>query len=129
MCKLYSGNSLKVGGLIGDSDRDATISSLRSVLGTGLVFGTLTDKLGNLISDATSKTQAALASLHAGFGTTDLLNILNQSIINFPTNSAEIPAISKTLLQQAALAFKQLPTGTVIEIGRASCRERVSECV
>jgi len=114
---VFDGNSLKVGGLIGDSDRDATISSLRSVLGTGLVFGTLTDKLGNLISDATSKTQAALASLHAGFGTTDLLNILNQSIINFPTNSAEIPTISKTLLQQAALAFKQLPTGTVIEIG------------
>ena len=87
------------------------------MLGTGLVFGTLTDKLGNLLSDATSKTQAALASLHAGFGTTDLLNILNQSIINFPADSAEIPAVSKTLLQQAAVAFKQLPTGTVIEIG------------
>ena len=114
---LFDGNSLKVGGLIGDSDRDATISSLRSVLGTGLVFGTLTDKLGNLLSDATSKTQAALASLHAGFGTTDLLNILNQSIINFPADVAEIPAVSKTLLQQAAVAFKQLPTGTVIEIG------------
>ena len=114
---VFDGNSLKVGGLIGDSDRDATISSLRSVLGTGLVFGTLTDKLGNLLSDATSKTQAALASLHAGFGTTDLLNILNQSIINFPADSAEIPAVSKTLLQQAAVAFKQLPTGTVIEIG------------
>ena len=114
---VFDGNSLKVGGLIGDSDRDATISSLRSVLGTGLVFGTLTDKLGNLIADATSKTQAALASLPTGFATTDLLNVLNQSIINFPTNSAEIPAISKTLLQQAALAFKQLPTGTVIEIG------------
>ena len=114
---VFDGNSLKVGGLIGDSDRDAIISSLRSVLGTGLVFGALTDKLGSLISDTTTKTQAALASLHPGFGTTDLLTILNQSIINFPTNSAEIPAISKTLLQQAAIAFKQLPTSTVIEIG------------
>jgi outer membrane protein OmpA-like peptidoglycan-associated protein len=54
--------------------------------------------------------------LHAGFSTTDLLNILNQSIINFPTNSAEIPAVSKTLLQHAAAAFKQLPSGTVVEI-------------
>jgi OmpA-OmpF porin, OOP family len=113
---VFDGDSLKVGGLIGDSDRDAIISSLRSVLGTGLVFGALTDKLGSLVADATSRTQAALAALHPGFGTTDLLNILNQSIINFPTNGAEIPASGKTLMQQAAVAFKQLPTGTVIEI-------------
>ena len=109
---LFDGNSLKVGGL-----RDGIIGSLRSVLGTGLVFGTLTDKVGNLVTDVTSRTTAALSALHTGFSTTDLLGILNQSIINFPTNSAEIPAISKTLLQQAAVAFKQLPSGTMIEIG------------
>jgi len=114
---LFDGNSLKVGGLIGDSDRDGIIGSLRSVLGTGLVFGTLTDKVGNLVTDVTTRTQAALSALHTGFSTTDLLGILNQSIINFPTNSAEIPAISKTLLQQAAVAFKQLPSSTVVEIG------------
>src|SRR5271165_6842798 len=114
---VFDGNSLKVGGLIGDSDRDGIIGSLRSVLGTGLVFGTLTDKVGNLVTDVTSRTTAALSALHTGFSTTDLLGILNQSIINFPTNSGEIPAISKTLLQQAAVAFKQLPSGTMIEIG------------
>jgi len=114
---LFDGNSLKVGGLIGDSDRDGIIGSLRSVLGTGLVFGTLTDKVGNLVTDVTTRTQAALSALHTGFSTTELLGILNQSIINFPTNSAEIPAISNTLLQQAAAAFKQLPSGTVVEIG------------
>jgi len=114
---LFDGNSLKVGGLIGDSDRDGIIGSLRSVLGTGLVFGTLTDKVGNLVTDVTTRTQAALSALHTGFSTTELLGILSQSIINFPTNSAEIPAISNTLLQQAAAAFKQLPSGTVVEIG------------
>ena len=93
------------------------IGSLRSVLGTGLAFGTLSDKVGSLVSDLTSKTETALSSLHTGFKTPDLLNILNQSIINFPTNSAEIPTISKGLLQKAAVAFKQLPLGTVIEIG------------
>jgi outer membrane protein OmpA-like peptidoglycan-associated protein len=46
-----------------------------------------------------------------------LLGILNQSIINFPTNSAEIPDAGKAMLQQAAGAFKQLPAGTVVEIG------------
>jgi outer membrane protein OmpA-like peptidoglycan-associated protein len=113
---VFDGNSLKVGGLIGDSDRDGIISSLRAALPAGLVFGALTDKVGNLVSEVTTKTETALSSLHAGFSTTDLLNILNQSIINFPTNSAEIPAVSKTLLQHAAAAFKQLPSGTVVEI-------------
>jgi outer membrane protein OmpA-like peptidoglycan-associated protein/uncharacterized protein YidB (DUF937 family) len=113
---VFDGNSLKVGGLIGDSDRDGIISSLRAALPTGLVFGALTDKVGNLVSEVTSKTEAALASLRSGFTTTDLLTILNQSIINFPTNSAEIPPAGKTLLQHAATAFKQLPSGSVIEI-------------
>ena len=114
---VFDGNSLKVGGLIGDSDRDGIISSLRSALPTGLVFGALSDKVGNLVSEVTNKTVSALSGLHPGFTTTDLLSILNQSIINFPTNSAEIPAVSKTLLQHAAAAFKQLPSGTMVEIG------------
>ena len=113
---VFDGNSLKVGGLISDADRDGIISSLRSALPTGLVFGALTDRVANLVSDITSKTETALAGLHPGFTTADLLNILNQSIINFPTNSAEIPAAGKTLLQHAAAAFKQLPSGTVVEI-------------
>ena len=57
-----------------------------------------------------------MAALRPGFTTSDLLTILNQSIINFPTNSAEIPPAGKTLLQHAATAFKQLPSGSVIEI-------------
>jgi outer membrane protein OmpA-like peptidoglycan-associated protein/uncharacterized protein YidB (DUF937 family) len=114
---VFDGNSLKVGGLIGDADRDGIISSLRAALPTGLVFGALTDRVGSLVSEVTSKTQAALTALRSGFSVTDLLNILNQSIINFPTGSADIPAAGKALLQQAAGAFKQLPPGTVVEIG------------
>jgi outer membrane protein OmpA-like peptidoglycan-associated protein/uncharacterized protein YidB (DUF937 family) len=113
---VFDGNSLKVGGLISDSDRDGIINSLRTALPTGLVFGALTDKVANLVSEVTNKTETALAGLHPGFTTTDLLTILNQSIINFPTNSAEIPAAGKTLLQHAAAAFKQLPSGTVVQI-------------
>jgi outer membrane protein OmpA-like peptidoglycan-associated protein/uncharacterized protein YidB (DUF937 family) len=113
----FDGNSLKVGGLIGDADRDGIISSLRAALPTGLVFGALTDRVGSLVADVTTKTQAALTALRPGFSISDLLNILNQSIINFPTGSADIPAAGKALLQQAAAAFKQLPAGTVVEIG------------
>jgi OmpA-OmpF porin, OOP family len=113
---VFDGDSLKVGGLIDDTTRNGIISSLRSTLGTGLVFGTLTDEVGNLITNTTSKAEAALLALPKGFTTTDLLNILNQSIINFPTNGADIPAVSRTLLQHAGSAMKQLPPGTVIEI-------------
>jgi OmpA-OmpF porin, OOP family len=113
---VFDGDSLKVGGLIGDADRDGIISSLRSTLGSGMVFGALTDQVGNLVSNMTSKAEAALLALPKGFATADLLKVLNQSIINFPTNSADIPAVSKTLLQHAASALKQLPPGTVIEI-------------
>lgn len=114
---VFDGDSLKVGGLIGDADRDGIISSLRSVFGTSLVLGALTDRVGDLVSNTTQKTIAALSGLHPGFTGSDVVNILNQSIINFPNNSAEIPAPGRTLLQQAAAAIKQLPAGTVIEIG------------
>jgi OmpA-OmpF porin, OOP family len=113
----FNGESVKIGGLIENSDRDRIINSLRSIFGTGLVFGALSDRMGDLISAATNRTEAALSSLRKGFSATDLTAVLNQSIINFPTNSAEIPAISKPLLQQAANAIRQLPTSTVIEIG------------
>jgi OmpA-OmpF porin, OOP family len=114
---VFDGNSVKVDGLISEADRTGIINSLRTVFGTGLVFGALTDRLGDLVSSSTQKAELALSSLHKGFSATDLTDILNQSIINFPTNSAEIPPISKSLLQKAAVAIKQLPSGTVIEIG------------
>jgi OOP family OmpA-OmpF porin len=114
---VFDGNSLRVGGLIGETDRDRIIGSLRSALGPGLAFGSLTDKVGDLVASVTTKTEAALAALRPGFSTNDLLSILNQSIINFPTGGTEIPAISKALLQNAAASMKQLPPGTVIEIG------------
>jgi len=113
---VFDGNTLKVGGLISDADRNGIISSLRSALPAGLVVGALTSGVGNLVSEATDRTTAALAALRPGFTAPNLTGILNQSIINFPTSSAEVPAASKALLQQAAAAFKQLPAGTVVEI-------------
>jgi OOP family OmpA-OmpF porin len=114
---VFDGNSLRVGGLIGETDRDRIIGSLRSALGPGLAFGSLTDKVGDLVTSVTTKSEAALAALRPGFSANDLLSILNQSIINFPTGGTEIPAISKALLQNAAASMKQLPPSTVIEIG------------
>ena len=114
---VFDGNNLKVGGLIGEADRNGIISSLRSALPAGLVVGALSGGVSNLVSEATNRTTAALSALRPGFTAPDLTGILNQSIINFPTNSSEVPPAGRALLQQAASAFKQLPAGTVVEIG------------
>ncbi|MBO0736099.1 MAG: OmpA family protein [Alphaproteobacteria bacterium] len=113
---VFDGDSLKVGGMVADSDRDGILNSLRPLFGTSLALGALSDRVGDLVANATSRTEGALSSLRPGFSATDVVNVLNQSIINFPSNSADIPAISKTLLDRAAGAIKQLPQGTVIEI-------------
>ncbi len=65
---------------------------------------------------ATQKATSALLVLKPGFGATDLISALNLEIINFAKGSAEIPAESHDFLNQAAIAIKAAPSGTVIEI-------------
>ena len=114
---VFSGNSLDLGGTMSDADRDRALNSLKAVFkASGLTVAGL-DNVSNLVSDSTSKAVAALAALASGYRPTELLDILNKSIINFPTGSAEVPPMSRALLQQAATRFKQLPAGTAIEIG------------
>jgi OmpA-OmpF porin, OOP family len=112
----FDGNSVNVGGIINDADRDRISNTLKGVLGTGVVLGTLADKVSDLISGTNNKVLAALTSLRAGFNASDLTGILNQSIINFPTGESAVPAGSLPLLQNAAAQIKQLPAGTVLEI-------------
>src|SRR5215468_10350431 len=44
----FDGNSISLGGLPSDADRDRISNSLKGVLGSGVVFGTLADKLTDL---------------------------------------------------------------------------------
>jgi OmpA-OmpF porin, OOP family len=113
---VFDGNSVNLGGIIGDADRDRISNSLKSVLGGGLVFGTLADKLTDMVSGANAKVVAALTSLKTGFNANDLVGILNQSIVNFPSGGSEVPAATTALLQNAAAQIKQLPPSTVLEI-------------
>jgi outer membrane protein OmpA-like peptidoglycan-associated protein/uncharacterized protein YidB (DUF937 family) len=113
---VFDGNSVNLGGIISDADRDRISNSLKSVLGSGLAFGTLTDKVSEMVSGANTKVLAALASLKTGFHPKDLTDILNQSVINFPSGSSEVPAAATALLQNAAAQLKQLTPGTVLEI-------------
>ena len=114
---LFSGNSISVGGLASDADRDKLIGTLRSALGGSLAFGALSDKIGDLVSNSTGSAFAALTTLKANFSAADLVGALNLAIINFPTGSADIPSANSDLLRQAAEKIKALPAGTVIEIG------------
>ena len=113
---VFDGNSVNLGGVVGDADRDRIASSLKNVLGGGLVFGTLADKVTDLVSSANAKATTELAALKTGYTASELTAVLNQSIINFPASGAEIPAGMMTFLQNAAGDLKQLPKSSVLEI-------------
>jgi len=113
---LFDGNSVNLGGIVSDADRDRISNSLKSVLGSGLVFGTLADKVTEMVSGANAKVAAALTSLKTGFNANDLIGILNESIVNFPSGGSEVPTATMALLQNAAAEIKQLAPGTVLEI-------------
>jgi len=113
---LFDGNSVNLGGIVSDPDRDRISNSLKSILGSGLVFGTLADKVTDMVSSANTKVVAALTSLKTVSEAKDLVGILNQSIINFSSGGSELPAATTELLQHAATQIKQLAPGTVLEI-------------
>ena len=112
---VFDGNSVHVGGLIGDAERDRISNSLRNVLGSGLVVGALGSSVANLVASADNKVVDALNAFQGTDGG-ELVNILNQSIINFPSGSATVPDGANAFLQKAAAQMKRLSPGTVIEI-------------
>lgn len=112
----FEGGSLNVGGAVADADREKIIASLKSVFGGELAVGLMSDKMADLISGANAKALSALEALKGTFGVKDLTAALNESIINFPTNGAEVPATMAAFLAKAGGAVKQLPAGSVLEI-------------
>ena len=114
---LFEGNSISIGGLLPRSDLDAIRASLQSIFGTGFTVGALPDDASSWFRTARDKSLAAMSGLKPGFTGADLVSALNLSIINFDTGSAAISAGSRDLLTKAAPLVKQLPAGTVIEIG------------
>ena len=65
---------------------------------------------------ANDKANTELAALQPGFVPKDLVAALNDSVVNFPSDSAEVPASMIDFLQKAAEDIKQLPNGHVVEI-------------
>lgn len=114
---LFEGASVSIGGLISDADRDHIITTLKSLFGSGVAVAPLSDSIADRVRGAADKSLTALRGLQPGFAGQDVVAALNVSIINFATGSAAVPSFNRAVLQQAATFIKQLPAGTVIEIG------------
>jgi outer membrane protein OmpA-like peptidoglycan-associated protein len=63
-----------------------------------------------------AKATAEQSSLKPGSGLKDVVAALNASVINFGSNSAELPASAASFLQSAADDLKQMPAGHKLEI-------------
>jgi OmpA-OmpF porin, OOP family len=113
---LLHGSSINVGGLIPDADRSKLIASVKSLFGSDTTVGNLSDNVPLLVADTTAQAAAALSGLKSGYSAKDVVEVLNATIINFPTSGADVPTESRGLLDLAAQKLHQLPKGTVIEV-------------
>jgi OmpA-OmpF porin, OOP family len=114
---IFEGDKVNVGGsAMGDAARDEIIAALKSALGAGVAVGALTDKTAAAVAVANDRATTELASLQSGFDVKDLLFALNDSMVNFASDSAEVPESMAPFLKSAAADLKQLKAGHVLEI-------------
>ena len=114
---IFEGDKVSVGGAtMDDAARDEIIAALKSALGAGVAVGALTDKTAAAVAVANDRATTELASLQSGFGVKDLLFALNDSMVNFASDSAEVPESMAPFLKSAAADLKQLKAGHVLEI-------------
>jgi outer membrane protein OmpA-like peptidoglycan-associated protein/uncharacterized protein YidB (DUF937 family) len=113
---LFSGASIHLGGLVDDVERTRLYKYLAGLFGGDWKIGALSDHFGDVVTSANKTAATSLAALKPGFSAGDLIGVLNLSILNFPTASAEIGSEELALLQGAATQIRTLPAGTVIEI-------------
>ncbi|MGH6797951.1 MAG: OmpA family protein, partial [Roseiarcus sp.] len=114
---IFEGDKVNVGGsAMDDAARDKIIAALKSALGASVAVGALTDKTAAAVAVANDRATTELVSLGSGFAVKDLLFALNDSVVNFASNSAEVPESMAPFLKSAAADLKQLKAGHVLEI-------------
>jgi outer membrane protein OmpA-like peptidoglycan-associated protein len=114
---IFEGDRVNVGGAaMGDAERDKIIAALLSALGGNVAVGALSDKTAAAVAVANDRATTELASLGSGFGVKDLLFALNDSMVSFPSGSAQVPEAMAPFLKSAAADLKQLKPGHVLEI-------------
>ncbi len=114
---IFEGNKVNVGGgAMDESARGKVIAALSGALGVGITVGALTDKTAEAVAVANNRATTELASLGSGFDVKDLLFALNDSMVNFASDSADVPESMEPFLKTAAADLKQLKAGHVLEI-------------
>ena len=118
---IFEGDKVNVGGgVMGEAERDKIIAALKSALGASVAVGALTDKTAAAVAVANNRATTELASLQSGFAVKDLLFALNDSAVNFASDSAQVPEIvlhGASFLKTAARELKQLKADrNVLEI-------------
>ena len=114
---IFEGDKVSVGGAtMDDAARDKVMAALKSALGASVAVGALTDKTAAAVAVANDRATTELASLQSGFDVKDLLFALNDSMVNFASDSAEVPEAMAPFLKSAAADLKQLKAGHVLEI-------------
>lgn len=114
---IFEGNKVNVGGgAMDESARGKVIAALSGALGVGITVGALTDKTAEAVAVANNRATTELASLGSGFDVKDLLFALNNSMVNFASDSADVPELMEPFLKTAAADLKQLKAGHVLEI-------------
>jgi OOP family OmpA-OmpF porin len=111
---MFDGDAVTIGGAI--PDRQQVVAALKSVFGDGVRVGALADSVGDWATAANAKATEALSHLNSGFTAADVVSALNLSIVNFSTDSFEVPAALTGVLQNAANDLKGLPAGYEIEV-------------
>ena len=102
---IFEGNKVNVGGAaMDDSARGKIIAALSSALGVGITVGALTDKTAEAVAVANNRATTELASLGSGFGVKDLLFALNDSMVNFASDSADVPESMAPFLKKIGRA-------------------------
>jgi outer membrane protein OmpA-like peptidoglycan-associated protein/uncharacterized protein YidB (DUF937 family) len=110
------GNTIRVTGFFSDAEKAQLIEKVKALL-PGLNVTAGGDKVAESVKAAFDRSMAALTALPAGFTSTQLVEALNLSIINFASGSADIPEDAAPLILKASDALKSAPSGTRIEIG------------
>ena len=114
---IFQGDKINVGGAaMTNSARDKVIAALQGVVGAGVTVGALSDKTAAAVAVANNRATTELASLQSGFGVKDLLFALNDSVVNFASDSADVPESAAPFLKIAAADLKQLKAGHVLEV-------------
>jgi len=114
---IFQGDKINVGGAaMSDDARDKVIAALKGVVGAGVTVGALSDRTAAAVAVANDRATNELASLGSGFGVKDLLFALNDSAVNFASDSADVPESMAPFLKIAAADLKQLKAGHVLEV-------------